>query len=115
MNNLKNDSISEQSDAAATVLIAKVKRLMLVTIGATFVALAIVLAFIGYRVSNAGGSAPATPDVTAQLPKASRIVSTAMNGERIAVTVEGPGGTEIHLFEVPSLKPAGRLRFNPAP
>ncbi len=65
-------------------------------------------------------SAPATTadsagDVTAMLPKGARVIATAVADDRIAVTVEAGGSTEIHTFDLRTLRPAGRLRFAAEP
>ena len=85
----------------------------------TAVAIAAVLGVIGYRLFTLPGSAPAAPavppDVSADLPKGARVISTAVGGERIVVTIEIGGRTELHSFDLRTLKPAGTLRLNPAP
>ena len=54
-------------------------------------------------------------DVTALLPKGARIVATAVAEDRIAVTVDIGGATEIRTFDVKTLKPTGRLKFATEP
>ena len=78
-------------------------------------AIAVVLGVIGYRVFKSGGSAPALSDAVAQLPAGARIVSTAVGDNRIVLTVEVGGSLELHIFDLNSLKPVGRMRFAPAP
>lgn len=65
---------------------------------------------IGYRLFRADGSVQVT-DVTATLPKGARIVSTAAVGDRLAVTVDIGGATEIRTYDVKTLKAVGRLKF----
>ena len=108
MTNLNAD---ESPDLAAAVVIAKAKRLMLITSIATFVALAIVLGIIGYRVSGSGGSAIAPPDAVLNLPKGARVISASVAEGRIAVTIEIAGTREVRLFDLKTLKPAGRFTF----
>jgi hypothetical protein len=98
-------------DPAAAAVIAKAKRLMLITTGATFLALAIVLVVVGYRVSGLGGSAAVTPDVTVQLPKDARVVSTTMADGKLLVTVEVGGKPEVRLFDAKTGKAMGRVLF----
>ena len=87
---------------------------MLVSGATTLIAVAAVLGVIGYRIFKSEGSvAPA--EVTALLPKHARIVSTAVAQDRIAVTIEVGGALEVRLFDVHTLKPAGRLRFATEP
>ena len=74
-------------------------------------AVAVVLIAVGYRLYRGEGSVPAATDVTATLPKGARIVSTAVAGERLIVTLDTGGVTEIRTFDAKTLKPAGKLKF----
>jgi hypothetical protein len=91
-------------------LFARVRRLMLIAGLTTALAVAAVLIAIGYRLFRSEGSAVAT-DTTATLPKGARIVSTGVAGDRLLVTLDIGGTTEIRSFDARSLKPAGRLKF----
>ena len=91
-------------------MVAKVRWLMLISGVTTLIAIAAVIGVIGYRVFKGEGSAPAA-DVTALLPKGSRIIATAVAEDRITVTVDIGSGIEIRTFDAKTLKPAGRLRF----
>lgn len=100
----------------------RVRRMMLIAGATTALALGAVLIAIGYRVSRGEGSSttsPATssarPDVTATLPRGARIVSTAAAGDRLVVTLDVAGHTEIRTFDAHTLKPTGRLTFATAP
>jgi hypothetical protein len=90
--------------------IAKVRRLMLIASVTTFVAVGAVLMVIGYRVFHAGGSVPTASDISAALPAGSKVISAAIGEGRIAVTLELNGKTEIRLFDLTTLKPAGTLK-----
>ena len=95
-------------------MVARVRRLMLISGVTTFVAIAIVLAVIGYRVSRSEGSVrPA--DVTAMLPKGARVVAITAAGDRIVVTIEIAGALEARTFDARTLQPAGSLRFATEP
>jgi hypothetical protein len=96
-------------DPEAARMVAKVRWLMLISGVTTLIAIAAVIGVIGYRVFKGEGSAPA--DVTALLPKGSRIIATAVAEDRITVTVDTGSGIEIRTFDAKTLKPAGRLRF----
>ena len=50
-------------------------------------------------------------DFTATLPKGARIVATGTAGDRLAVTLDIGGTTEIRTYDAKTLKPAGRLKF----
>ena len=91
-------------------LFARVRRLMAIAGLTTAVAIAAVLIAIGYRLFRTEGRA-ANTDVTAVLPKGARIVATGVAGDRLLVTLDVGGATEIHTFEAQTLKPAGTLKF----
>jgi hypothetical protein len=95
-------------------LFARVRRMMLIAGLTTAVAVAAVLIAIGYRLFRSEGRA-AGPDVTAVLPKGARIVATGVAGDRLLVTLDVGGATEIHSFDAQTLKPAGKLRFATEP
>ena len=94
--------------------IAKVRRLMMIASVTTFVALAVVLIVIGYRVFHLGGSAPepaAFADVTATLPPGAKVLSTAVGADHIVVTIEINGAIQLLTFDPDTLKPLGRLQL----
>jgi hypothetical protein len=91
-------------------LFARVRRLMLIAGLTTALAVAAVLIAIGYRLFRAEGSAVAT-DITTMLPKGARIVSTGVAGERLVVTLDVAGTTEIRTFDARTLKATGQLKF----
>jgi len=93
-------------------LFARVRRMMLIAGATTGVAIAAVLFAVGYRLYRSAPSVTTAPaEVTAALPKGARIVSTAVAGEQLVVTLDIGGATEIRTFDVRSLKPAGKLKF----
>src|ERR1700754_4248889 len=100
-------------DPAAARIVTKVRRLMAIASLTTFVGVAAVLGAIGYRVFKSEGSVSA--DVTALLPKGSRIVSTATTDDRVVVTIDVGGATEIRTFDSGTLRQTGRLRFATEP
>ena len=111
-----SDDDEQPLDPAAASIVAKVRWLMLISGVTTMVAIAAVVGVIGYRVFKSEGSTgAAVADVTAQLPRGARIVSTAVAEDRIAVTVDVGGAIEIRTFDVKTLKPMGRLKFAAEP
>jgi hypothetical protein len=108
------ETVAPEPTPEQAALFARVRRLMLIAGLTTTLAVAAVLIAIGYRLFRAEGSAPAT-DTTAVLPQGARIVSTAVAGDRLVVTLDIAGSVEIRLFDVKTLKPAGRLGFANAP
>jgi hypothetical protein len=95
-------------------LFLRVRRMMLIAGLTTAVAVSAVLVAIGYRLFRVEGSAAGT-DITVLLPKGARIVSTGLAGDRLMVTLDLGGTTEIHTFDAHTLKPAGKLRFATEP
>ena len=91
-------------------MVARVRWLMLISGLTTMLAVAAVLVVIGYRVFRSEGSAAQT-EVTTLLPKGARIVSTGIAGERLVLTLDIGGVTEIRTFDARTLKPAGKLKF----
>jgi hypothetical protein len=45
------------------------------------------------------------------LPKGARVIATGVSGDRVVVTIDVNGVTEIRSFDARTLQPAGRLRF----
>ena len=65
---------------------------MMIASATTFIAIAVVLGVIGYRVFTCGGKcAAAFADVTAALPAGAKVLSTAVGDDHIVVTVEVGG------------------------
>ncbi|OAF17624.1 MULTISPECIES: hypothetical protein [Bradyrhizobium] len=93
-------------------LFARVRRMMLIAGLTTALAICAVLIAVGYRLfKSEGRAAEALSDVTATLPRGARIVSTAVAGDRLVVTLDVGGATEIRTFDAHTLKPAGKLKF----
>lgn len=76
----------------------------------TAIGIGALLVVIGYRLFRTEGS-PAISSVTATLPKGARIVSVTAAGDRLVLTLETDGVTEIRTFDARTLKPAGQLKF----
>ena len=92
-------------------LIARVRRMMLIAGLTSALAVAVVLIAIGYRLYRSEGSPVSVSDVTAALPKGARIVATGVAGERLVLTLDIGGATEIRTFDAKTLKLVGRLSF----
>jgi hypothetical protein len=102
-------------DADTARLFGKVRWLMLVSGATTLVAVAAVLGVIGYRLMRGEGRPAAPADVTVLLPKDARVIATAASGDRIVVTVDHSGTTEIRVFDLHTLRQVGRLRLATEP
>ncbi len=106
------ETVAPEPTPEQAVLFARVRRMMLIASLTTAVAVAAVLIAVGYRLFRTEGSVtPAATDVVASLPRGARIVSTGVAGDRLVVTLEIGGTTEILTFDARTLKPAGRLKF----
>ncbi len=104
------ETVAPEPTAEQAALFARVRRMMLIAGLTSALAVAAVVIAIGYRVFHVQESAALT-DTTAMLPKGARILSTAVAGDRLVVTLELGGAIEIRTFDAHTLKPAGRLKF----
>lgn len=106
------DTVAPEPTPEQAALIARVRRMMLIAGLTSALAVAVVLIAVGYRLYRGEGSpAASATDIIATLPKGARIVSTAVAGERLVLTLDIAGVTEIRTFDAKTLKPAGRLKF----
>jgi hypothetical protein len=101
-------------DPAQASLVARVRWLMLLSGIATVIGIAVIVGVIGYRFFRSQGSVDQF-EVTMQLPKGARILSTSVASGRIAVTIDNEGVTEIHLFDLKTMHALGQLRLVPSP
>jgi hypothetical protein len=98
--------------------LAQVRRLMMIALMTTCIAIGLVFAVIGYKIYRLGDSAAevsAPPDVTVNLPAGAKVVSTMIGKDHIVVTIEVGGVTELRTFDPDTLKPLGRLRLESKP
>lgn len=108
-------TVAPETSPEQAQLMARLRRMMMIAGVTTSIAIAVLLVAIGYRLFRGEGRSTSGPDVTAVLPKGARVVSTAAVGDRLAVTLDVGGTTEIHTFDAKTLKPAGQLRFAAEP
>jgi len=112
MSQTENPEPTEEQAA----LFARVRRMMLIASLTTALTISAVLVAVGYRLFKSEGSAQAAVrDVTEMLPKGARIAATAVAGDKLVLTLDIGGNTEIRTFDAQTLKPAGRLRFTTEP
>jgi hypothetical protein len=113
-------------DAAAAAVIAKVRKLMLVSMAVTVIAVGSVFGFIGYRIFKSDGTTAKTADklpeasaipvdMTLALPRGARVIQSAVAGDRLVITLSIDGRIEVRTFDVTTLQPAGRLNFSGTP
>jgi hypothetical protein len=106
------ETVAPEPTPEQAALFARVRRMMLIAGLTTALAVAAVLIAIGYRLFRTDGSVTsAATDVIASLPKGAHIVATGVAGDRLVVTLDIGGATEIRTFDARTLKPAGRLKF----
>ncbi len=106
------DTVAPEPTPDQAALFARVRRMMLIAGLTSALAVAVVLIAVGYRLYRGEGSpAAAATDIIATLPKGAHIVSTAVAGERLVLTLDIGGVTEIRTFDAKTLKPAGKLKF----
>jgi len=106
------DTVAPEPTPEQSALIARVRRMMLIAGLTSALAVAVVLIAVGYRLYRGEGSpAGGSMDIAATLPKGAKIVGTAVAGERLVLTLDVGGTTEIRTFDARTLKPAGKLRF----
>ena len=99
-------------DPEAARVVARIRHLMMIASATTFLAVAVVLAVIGYRVYHLGGSPPPGLSVgPATLPAGAKVISTAIGDGQLALTIATAAGIEIRMFDARTLKPSGRLLF----
>jgi len=99
-------------------IVARVRWLMLISGLATVLGIATVVTLVGYRVFRSEerpvAAARAATDpaaATARLPRGARVVAVGTAGDRIVVTLDVSGTTEVRTFDARTLSEAGRLRF----
>ena len=88
---------------------------MMIASATTFLAVAVVLGVIGYRVFRAEGRAPAFSAVNATLPAGAKVISTAIGDGHLAVTIETAAGIEIRLSICGHCNPSAGCLSRPNP
>jgi hypothetical protein len=99
---------------ATAAMMAKVRRMMLIAGLTTALGVGALLVVIGYRLFKSEGSVVTTA-TTATLPKGAKILGTAVAGDRVVLTLDIAGSTEIRTFDAKTLKPVGTLKFAQEP
>ncbi|HEX9014560.1 MAG TPA: hypothetical protein VF960_01000 [Chloroflexota bacterium] len=109
---MTTDTAVPEPSPEQAALFLRVRRMMLIAGVTTALAVGAVLIAVGYRLFKSEGRAVDTvSEVTATLPKGAKILSTGVAGDRLVITLDVGGATEIRTFDAHTLKPAGKLRF----
>ncbi|MEJ0078390.1 MAG: hypothetical protein WDO17_23695 [Alphaproteobacteria bacterium] len=117
---------AQQPNADAQGVIARVRKLMLVSMAVTILAVGSVFGFIGYRIFKGEGTTAKTADklppasaiptdITLSLPRGARVIQAAVAADRLVITLETEGKIEVRTFDVKTLQPAGRINFSGTP
>jgi hypothetical protein len=120
MNKLKADPVqsdgSTETDQVADRMVARVRLLMIISGITTLIAIGAVVSVVSYRVYRAGGN-NAVPVVegTIVLPKGARVVASSVAADRVIVTLDIAGATEIRSYDLKTLKETGQIRFATEP
>ena len=105
------ETVAPEPTPEQAALFTRVRRMMLIAGLTTALAVSAVLIAIGYRLFRSEGSVTRRHRHHGSLPKGARIVATGVAGDRLVVTLDVGGATEIRTFDAHTLKPAGRLKF----
>jgi len=108
------DDDEKPLDPAQADIVRRMRRLTLLSSLIMVGGFLVVFGVIAYRMSTStGGEAPIEANVA--LPNGARVISTAISDGWLAVTIELGGATEVHLFDLATLKPHGKITFSPSP
>jgi hypothetical protein len=91
--------------------VARVRWLMLLATLTTALAVAAVIGIIGYRLFGHGGGAATIVNGTVFLPKGAHVDSTTVAGNRIVVTLDVGGVSQVRIFDLKTLQQTGQLQF----
>jgi hypothetical protein len=102
-------------EAMASGMLARVRWLMIISGLTTLLAIGAVVSVIGYRVVRTGSGATFRAEGIILVPKGARVIASSVADDRIVVTLDIAGTTEIRTFDLKTLKETGRLRFATEP
>lgn len=97
-------------DPAVERIQARLRRMILFSGGTLGIGLLAILFAIVWRVTHlpSGKPAGAPWDTTIELPAGTTIVATDVDGDRLAVTLDGPGGRSVDVYDMPTGARVGR-------
>ncbi|RTL48301.1 MAG: hypothetical protein EKK40_17485 [Bradyrhizobiaceae bacterium] len=108
------ETVAPEPTPEQAALIARIRRMMLIAGLTTALGIGALLIAIGYQVFHGGGET-APGEVTIVLPKGARIVSSGVSGDRLLLTLDMGGVTEIRTYDARSFKPIARVKFASEP
>jgi hypothetical protein len=103
----------EPAESEAAQLVARARVMMIISVLTIALAIAAVVAVIGYRVFTAGVGTASQGAIT--LPKGARVVSMTASAGRIAILLDVNGAAELRTFDIKTLKQTGGLQFTAGP
>ena len=98
-------------DPEGARIVTKVRRLMMIASLTTFIAVAVVIGVIGYRVFRGEGRVQPISAVSPALPAGAKVLSSAIGEGRLVLTVDINGAIELFSFDLNTLRPLGRTRL----
>lgn len=98
-------------DPEGARIVAKVRRLMMIASLTTFIAVAVVIGVIGYRVFKGEGRVQQISAGSPTLPAGAKVLSSAIGEGRLVLTVDINGAIELLSFDLNTLTPLGRTRL----
>ncbi len=102
----------QDAPADLTATVKRVRWLMIISALTTAIAIAAVIGAIGYRVFAGAGRAVGTiTNGTVFLPKGAHVDSTTVGQDRIVVTFDVNGASEVRIFDLKTLQLIGQLHF----
>jgi hypothetical protein len=107
--------VAAEIDPTAARMVTRVRLLMIISGITTLIAIAAVVSVISYRVYHAGNNAAAAVEGTIVLPKGARVIASSIAIDRVIVTLDIGGATEIRSYDLKTLKETGRIRFATEP
>jgi hypothetical protein len=96
-------------------VIGRVRKLMLVPLLVMIVGFLTVFGVIAYRLSMSGERGRPVVEKVLNLSRGARVISTSVDNNKLAVTIEVGGSTEVLLYDLETMQPAGRFVIRTTP
>ncbi len=95
-------------DPAVERIQARLRRMILISGGTLGVGVLAILFAVVWRLAHLPSKGGASFETTIELPAAATVVATDVDGDRLAVTLDGPGGRSVEVFDMPTGTRIGR-------